>query len=101
MTAVVMLTPGANPDQPPAQYSFVEVTRVRFHPLSSDAIQAYIATGEPFDKAGGYGVQGIASSFCAGLDGCYFNVVGFPQARFCQELISILSVLISSTQCFD
>lgn len=88
MSAVVLLSPGPDTSESPKELAFVEVTKVRFHHLSTEAIEAYIATGEPFDKAGGYGVQGIASSFCAGLEGCYFNVVGFPQARFCQEVIS-------------
>eukprot|EP00658_Telonema_sp_P-2_P026416 TRINITY_DN20664_c0_g1_i2.p1 TRINITY_DN20664_c0_g1~~TRINITY_DN20664_c0_g1_i2.p1 ORF type:complete len:203 (-),score=45.39 TRINITY_DN20664_c0_g1_i2:263-871(-) len=83
MTAVVLMMPSA-------ERSFVEVTQVNFHELSPEVIAKYIGTGEPFDKAGGYGVQGMASSFCSGLTGCYFNVVGFPQARFCQELIEML-----------
>ena len=58
-----------------------EVTRVSFAPLSEDEIDAYIATGEPFDKAGGYGIQGIAGRYVTRIDGCYFNVMGLPLAR--------------------
>jgi septum formation protein len=53
-------------------------TVVRFHQLSESEISAYIATGEPLDKAGAYGIQGAASPFIAGYDGDYNNVVGLP-----------------------
>lgn len=52
-----------------------ESTRVRFAPLSADEIAAYVATGEPLDKAGAYAVQGIGGRFIERIDGCYFNVV--------------------------
>jgi nucleoside triphosphate pyrophosphatase len=58
-----------------------EITRVSFAPLSDDEIAAYIATGEPFDKAGGYGIQGIAGRYITRIEGCYFNVMGLPLAR--------------------
>ncbi|HUQ94395.1 MAG TPA: Maf family protein [Bryobacteraceae bacterium] len=53
-------------------------TRVRFSPLDEQEIRAYVASGEPMDKAGGYGIQSLASKFVEHLDGCYFNVVGLP-----------------------
>ena len=56
-------------------------TRVRFHPLQAADIEAYIATGEPFDKAGAYAVQGVGGQFVAVLEGCYYNVVGLPLQR--------------------
>ena len=56
-------------------------TRVRFHTLQAAAIEAYIATGEPFDKAGAYAVQGVGGQFVAALEGCYNNVVGLPLQR--------------------
>ena len=56
-------------------------TRVRFRPLQAAAIEAYIATGEPFDKAGAYAVQGAGGQFVAALEGCYNNVVGLPLQR--------------------
>lgn len=59
----------------------LEETFVEFLPLSSEEIAAYVATGEPFDKAGAYGIQGAASKFVARIEGCYFNVVGLPIAR--------------------
>ena len=58
-----------------------EVTRVTFAPLSDDEIGSYIATGEPFDKAGAYGIQGIGGRYVTRIEGCYFNVMGLPLAR--------------------
>ncbi|MFN7924302.1 MAG: Maf family protein [Bryobacteraceae bacterium] len=55
-----------------------EVTRVRFLPLSDADIAEYVASGEPMDKAGAYGIQGLASKFIDRVEGCYFNVVGLP-----------------------
>ncbi|MCA9778906.1 MAG: septum formation protein Maf [Candidatus Eremiobacteraeota bacterium] len=53
-------------------------TMVSFAALSSSTIEAYIATGEPFDKAGGYGIQGVGGTMVSRIDGCYFNVMGLP-----------------------
>jgi len=58
-----------------------EITRVTFALLSDNEIDAYIATGEPFDKAGAYAIQGIAGRYITRIEGCYFNVVGLPLAR--------------------
>ncbi len=58
-----------------------EITRVTFAPLSDEEIDAYIATGEPFDKAGAYGIQGIGGRYVTRIEGCYFNVMGLPLAR--------------------
>lgn len=70
--------------------SFTETTYVEFSSLSDDVIEAYIATEEPFDKAGGYGIQGSASAFVRGIRGDYFNVVGFPINHFCRELDQLI-----------
>lgn len=59
----------------------VETTRVHFVKLSAKQIDDYIATHEPFDKAGAYGIQGIGGRFIDWIDGCYFNVVGLPVSR--------------------
>ena len=55
-----------------------ESTFVTFRELSEDEIRAYVASGEPFDKAGAYAIQGLASKFVVHISGCYFNVVGLP-----------------------
>lgn len=56
----------------------MRVTTLRFRALSDQEIRNYIATGEPMDKAGAYGIQGLASMFVVGLDGDYYNVMGLP-----------------------
>jgi septum formation protein len=58
-----------------------EITQVVFSPLSDAEIAAYVASGEPMDKAGAYAIQGMASRWVERIDGCYFNVVGLPVAR--------------------
>ena len=57
-----------------------EVTGVRFLALSDKEIAAYVATGEPTDKAGAYAIQGRAARWIPRIEGCYFNVVGLPLA---------------------
>ena len=59
----------------------VEASQVRFRPLDPEEIEAYIATGEPMDKAGAYGAQGYAALFVEGIDGDFFNVMGLPLCR--------------------
>lgn len=58
-----------------------EVTDIHFRELSDAEIRSYIATGEPMDKAGAYGIQGGAALFVTHLNGDYFNVVGLPVCR--------------------
>ncbi|HEV2287887.1 MAG TPA: Maf family protein [Candidatus Acidoferrales bacterium] len=58
-----------------------EATCVTFARLSDDEIEDYVSTGEPFDKAGGYGIQGRGGKFISRIEGCYFNVMGMPLAR--------------------
>ena len=57
-----------------------EVTAVRFLTLTDEEIAVYVATGEPMDKAGAYGIQGLAARWIPRVEGCYFNVVGLPLA---------------------
>lgn len=53
-------------------------TEVRFARLAESEIADYVASGEPFDKAGAYAIQGLASKFVESVNGCYFNVMGLP-----------------------
>lgn len=64
-------------------------TKVHFKPLSDDLITAYVQTGEPMDKAGSYGVQGIGGAFVKRVDGSFTNVVGLPLAELHDELMAI------------
>lgn len=61
--------------------SFVQKTEVEFYELSDETIEKYIATGEPMDKAGAYGIQGKGSVLVKGIAGDYFNVMGLPVAE--------------------
>lgn len=56
----------------------IEITKVSFGSLSKTDIDDYIMTGEPMDKAGAYGIQGLGGKFIKSIDGCYYNVVGLP-----------------------
>lgn len=56
----------------------VESTEITFRPLSDDEIDAYVATGEPMDKAGSFAIQGLAADFVTMIDGSHSNVVGLP-----------------------
>ena len=58
-----------------------EITEVEFAPMTEEEVAAYVATGEPFGKAGGYAIQGQASRYIVGIRGDYFNVVGLPVHR--------------------
>ena len=66
--------------------SFTEVTDLHFRPLSEKEIRRYVASGEPMDKAGSYGIQGGAALFCTHMVGDYYNVMGLPVCRLYQVL---------------
>ena len=59
-----------------------EITRVHFAHLTDQEIEDYLATGEPFDKAGAYAIQGLGGRYVSRIEGCYFNVMGLPLARW-------------------
>ena len=65
---------------------FVETTLVTFAPLTREEISRYLATEEPYDKAGAYAIQGHAGRYIPRIEGCYFNVVGLPLARLVAAL---------------
>ncbi len=65
---------------------FTSATEVVFYPLSDEEIRAYIATGEPMDKAGAYGIQGKGSLFVKEIRGDYYTVVGLPLAEVARRL---------------
>ena len=69
--------------------TFTEITGLRFRELSEGEIRRYVASGEPMDKAGGYGIQGGAALFCEGLTGDYYNVMGLPVCRLLEALQNI------------
>lgn len=81
-TGVYLIRKG-NPNQ---KVSFSEVTEVEFYDLSEEDIAAYVATGEPLDKAGAYGIQGLGRALVREIRGDYFNVVGLPVAHTLREL---------------
>jgi septum formation protein len=66
--------------------SFVERTVVTMRALTPDEVQAYLATGEPMDKAGAYAIQGGAAGFITGIQGSYSNVVGLPVERLMEVI---------------
>ena len=71
------------------EYSFYEATDVFFGPIEDDEIKEYIATGEPMDKAGAYGIQGAFAKYIKGINGDFYNVMGLPVSRICYELKSL------------
>lgn len=70
--------------------TFHEATKVHFYPMTEEEISFYIATGEPLDKAGAYGIQGLFARYVRGIEGDYGNVVGLPVGRLYQEAKELL-----------
>ena len=68
---------------------FIETTHVHFAALEDEEIIRYLSSGEPFDKAGAYAIQGRAGRYIPRIEGCYYNVVGLPLARLCAALFEL------------
>lgn len=86
-TGVAIVRAASGAAAPEALAAFTEVTDVTFFDLSDTEIDAYVASGEPMDKAGSYGVQGAGGRMLVrGIDGDFYNVVGLPIARVARAL---------------
>ena len=83
-TGVAFLTYGRNGDKEVCSYAVG--TRVFVNPMTENEIRAYIATGEPMDKAGAYGIQGRFAAYIEKIEGDYYNVVGLPVSRVYETL---------------
>ena len=77
--------------------SFTEVTDIHFRELSEKEIARYVASGEPMDKAGSYGIQGGAALFCTHMVGDYYNVMGLPVCALGQTLKQLVPELMEET----
>ncbi|MGI6216699.1 MAG: 5-formyltetrahydrofolate cyclo-ligase [Coriobacteriales bacterium] len=77
------------------EFSFSEVTAVTFKELTGEQIDRYIDSGEPFDKAGGYGIQGPAGAFVDRVEGDYENVVGLPLKRSLEVLDEAVAEMVA------
>ncbi|KAJ2726684.1 hypothetical protein GGI07_000407 [Coemansia sp. Benny D115] len=92
ITAVCLViepTDGASAASGITQIAEVESTEVVFADLDDDIINAYVDTGEPMDKAGSYAYQSLACFFIKEIKGDFYNVMGFPCAKFYQILVSL------------
>ena len=87
-TGVTLIRTGAHPQS----VTFQEKTDVFLYPISDAELDSYIASGDPMDKAGAYGIQGNFAIHVKGIAGDYYNVVGLPIGRVYQELKRMLSV---------
>lgn len=97
-TGVVLITPASSCFKGAGDcidgmriHKFHEETEVTMAQLTPEIIGAYIETGEPMDKAGGYGIQAIGGTLVEKVHGDFFNVMGFPLCRFSQELLKLYS----------
>ena len=83
MTGMSVIAPGGS-------RTVTDITKVHFYPLTDETIDAYIATGEPMDKAGAYGIQGKAGAFCSRFEGDFNTVVGLNTTHL-QAILQELS----------
>lgn len=65
---------------------FAQISKVKFYQLSDEEIESYVASGEPMDKAGSYGIQGLGCTLVERIEGDYFNIVGLPVAEVCRRI---------------
>ncbi len=72
--------------------SFTATTQVTFDQISLQEVESYISTDDPYDKAGGYGIQSGAAKFVKSINGCYYNVMGFPVSRVYKELLNFCNL---------
>ncbi len=86
LTGVAVLVAASLATDSATTTSFVTITEVDVAPLTEDQIADYVATGEPLDKAGGYGIQGRAGAFITEIRGSYHSVVGLPVAHLADVL---------------
>lgn len=84
ITAVSLITASG------AVREIVSESLVWFDDLSDDLIQAYVRTGEPMDKAGAYGIQGMGGSFVSRIEGCYFTIMGLPLHALTKEIHNLI-----------
>lgn len=80
-----------------ASETFTEITDLHFRELTDREIRDYVASGEPMDKAGAYGIQGGAALFCTGIRGDYYNVMGLPVCRLGQTLRRFLPEMMEES----
>ena len=86
-TGLALLSPQQSSE--PAQRTHLETTAVTFSIIDEVELQHYLDSGEPYDKAGAYGIQGYAARWIPRIDGDYFNVMGLPLAATAQFLRSL------------
>ena len=103
-TAYAIALPAGHPARAFAEFDGLieesSSTRVRFYRLEPDEIAAYVASGEPMDKAGAYGIQGRAASLVESIDGDFYTVMGFPLGRFVRTMRRLGFALPSANHAF-
>ncbi len=72
------------------EVTFSEETLIHLYPMTKEEIASYVATGDPMDKAGAYGIQGAFAAHVKGIEGCFYNVMGLPVGRLYQEMKAFL-----------
>ena len=69
---------------------FAQISKVKFYKLSDEEIETYVASGEPMDKAGSYGIQGLGCTLVERIEGDYFNIVGLPVAEVYRRIKKLI-----------